>query len=178
MKGGRPTGDKPMHTIIRFRGVVVGRDSRSGAGLLDLWTALSISWLYQSTIQAAASFYEGKTLTIIQGRSAGGLGDVRVKSAIPYLQKYLLGNPRVVSLYVPSAGGVRAANMLTGTIKNDGFTIANIGTSIFVRAVSKDPIVQYRLSDFVYLGAPSAGGPYALLVRPLGFSLVSRRCIR
>ena len=68
-----------MHTIIRFRGVVVGRGLRSGAGLLALWTALSVPWLYPSTIQAAASFYEGKTLTIIQGRSAGGLGDVRVK---------------------------------------------------------------------------------------------------
>ena len=163
-----------MHTIIRFRGVVVGRGSRSGAGLLALWTALSVPWLYPSTIQAAASFYEGKTLTIIQGRSAGGLGDVRVKAAIPYLQKYLPGNPRIVSLYVPSAGGVRAANMLTGTIKNDGFTIANIGTSIFVRAVSKDPIVQYRLSDFVYLGAPSVGGPYALLVRPLGLDTLGK----
>ena len=67
-----------MHTIIRFRGVVVGRGLRSGAGLLALWTALPVPWLYPSTIHAAASFYEGKTLTIIQGRSAGGLGDVRV----------------------------------------------------------------------------------------------------
>ena len=163
-----------MHTIIRFRGVAVGRGLRSGAGLLALWTALSAPWLYPSNIQAAASFYEGKTLTIIQGRSAGGLGDVRVKAAIPYLQKYLPGNPHIVSLYVPSAGGVRAANMLAGTIKNDGFTIANIGTSIFVRAVSKDPIVQYRLSDFVYLGAPSVGGPYALLVRPLGLDTLGK----
>ncbi len=55
---------------------------------------------------AGAPFYEGKTLTIIQGRSAGGLGDVRVRTAIPYLKKYLPGNPHIISIYVVSAGGI------------------------------------------------------------------------
>jgi tripartite-type tricarboxylate transporter receptor subunit TctC len=123
---------------------------------------------------AAALFYEGKTLTIIQGRSAGGLGDVRVRSAIPYLKKYLPGNPHIISIYVASAGGIQAGNMMAKTIKNDGLTIANIGTSIFVRAASKDPTVQYRLSDFTYLGAPSVGGPYALLMHRLGIDSLAK----
>jgi len=123
---------------------------------------------------AAAPFYEGKTLTIIQGRSAGGLGDVRVRTAIPYLKKYLPGNTHIISIYVSSAGGIHAANMMAKTIKNDGLTIANIGTSIFVRAVSKDLTVQYRLSDFTYLGAPSVGGPYALLIHRLGIDSAAK----
>ncbi|TMA64796.1 MAG: hypothetical protein E6J73_06390, partial [Deltaproteobacteria bacterium] len=123
---------------------------------------------------AAAPFYEGKTLTIIQGRSAGGLGDVRVRTAIPYLKKYLPGNPHIISIYVASAGGIQAGNMMAKTIKNDGLTIANIGTSIFVRAVSKDLTVQYRLSDFTYLGAPSVGGPYALLIHRLGIDSATK----
>jgi hypothetical protein len=123
---------------------------------------------------AAAPFYEGKTLTIIQGRSAGGLGDVRVRTAIPYLKKYLPGNPHIISIYVASAGGIQAGNMMAKTIKNDGLTIANIGTSIFVRAASKDLTVQYRLSDFTYLGAPSVGGPYALLIHRLGIDSLAK----
>ena len=123
---------------------------------------------------AAAPFYEGKTLTIIQGRSAGGLGDMRVRTAIPYLRKYLPGNPHIISIYVPSAGGIQAGNMMAKTLKNDGLTIANIGTSIFTRAASKDPTVQYRLSDFTYLGAPSVGGPYALLVHRLGIDSLAK----
>ncbi|HEX6802016.1 MAG TPA: hypothetical protein VF130_06000 [Candidatus Binatia bacterium] len=125
-------------------------------------------------LQAAAPFYEGKTLMIVQGRSAGGLGDIRVRTAIPYLKKYLPGNPNVVSLYVPGAGGVQAANLMAKSFKNDGLMIANIGTSIFVRAAAKDPVVQYRLSDFTYLGAPSVGGPYALLTHRLGIDTMAK----
>jgi len=125
-------------------------------------------------LQAAAAFYEGKTLMIVQGRSAGGLGDIRVRTAIPYLKKYLPGNPNVVSLYVPGAGGVQAANLMAKSFKNDGLMIANIGTSIFVRAAAKDPVVQYRLSDFTYLGAPSVGGPYALLTHRLGIDTMAK----
>jgi len=106
--------------------------------------------------------------------AAGGLGDVRVRTAIPYLRKYLPGNPHIISIYVPSAGGIQAGNMMAKTLKNDGLTIANIGTSIFTRAASKDPTVQYRLSDFTYLGAPSVGGPYALLVHRLGIDSLAK----
>jgi hypothetical protein len=123
---------------------------------------------------AAAPFYEGKTLTIIQGRSAGGLGDVRVRTAIPYLKKYLPGNPHIISIYVPSAGGIQAGKLMAKTKKHDGLAIANIGTSIFVRAASKDPTVQYRLSGFNYLGAPSVGGPYALLTHRLGIDSIAK----
>jgi hypothetical protein len=134
-------------------------------------TALSMR---PSPVHGAAPFYEGKTLTIVQGRSAGGLGDFRVRAAIPYLKKYLPGNPHVVSLYVPGAGGIRAANLMATAFKNDGLMVANIATSIFVRAVSKDPTVQYRLSDFAYLGAPSTGGPYALLIHRLGIDTLAK----
>src|ERR671925_547885 len=141
-----------------------------GASLI--WTfVLLLPW---SKAFCAVPFYEGKTLTIIQGRSAGGLGDVRVRTAIPYLKKYLPGNPHIISIYVASAGGIHAGNMMAKTIKNDGLTIANIGTSIFVRAASKDPTVQYRLGDFAYLGAPSVGGPYALLVHRLGIDSLAK----
>ena len=142
--------------------------------LIVLGLTLTLPLLQLSRVEAAAPFYEGKVVTVVQGRSGGGLGDLRVRAAIPYLQKYLPGNPQVISLYVPGAGGIRAANLMGKTFKNDGLTIGNIATSIFVRAVAKDPTVQYRLSDFSYLGAPSVGGPYALLIRPLGLDTVGK----
>jgi len=154
-------GTRPFKLAMRYRDAIL-----IGAFVVLLPRA--------EAFYAAAPFYEGKTLTIIQGRSAGGLGDVRVRTAIPYLKKYLPGNPHIISIYVSSAGGIHAANMMAKTIKNDGLTIANIGTSIFVRAVSKDLTVQYRLSDFTYLGAPSVGGPYALLMHRLGIDSAAK----
>jgi hypothetical protein len=41
---------------------------------------------------AQTSFFQGKTITIIQGRDPGGTGDMRVKSMLPFLQKYIPGN--------------------------------------------------------------------------------------
>ena len=142
--------------------------------LIVLGAALTLPSFGPSPARAAAPFYEGETLIVVQGRSAGGLGDFRVRAAIPYLKKYLPGNPNVVSLYVPGAGGVRAANLMAKSFKHDGLMIANIGTSIFVRVASKDPVVQYRLSDFTYLGAPSVGGPYALLIHRLGIDSLAK----
>ncbi|MGH7773660.1 MAG: hypothetical protein ACREQA_15655 [Candidatus Binatia bacterium] len=125
-------------------------------------------------VLAAAPFYQGKVLTVIQGRTAGGLGDLRVRAAAPYLQKYLPGNPQIVFQYMSGAGGIQAANHMAGLAKNDGLTIANIATSLFIKAISNDPVVRYSLNDFIFLGAPSVGGPYALVVRPLGLDGVEK----
>ena len=61
-------------------------------------------------------FYQGKTLTIIQGRDPGGTGDMRVRAMTPFLQKYIPGNPTVVSEYMPGGGSRKAASALTGSL--------------------------------------------------------------
>jgi len=33
--------------------------------------------------------FEGKTVTIVQGRDPGGTGDIRVRTMVPFLQKYI-----------------------------------------------------------------------------------------
>jgi tripartite-type tricarboxylate transporter receptor subunit TctC len=143
-------------------------------GLLALGVTLNVSLAGAPGARSAAPFYEGKVLTIVQGRSAGGLGDLRVRAAAPYLQKYLPGHPQIVFQYMAGAGGIQAANHMAGAAKHDGLTIANIATSIFIKAISKDPVARYSLSDFMFLGAPSVGGPYALVVRPLGLDTVEK----
>jgi len=143
-------------------------------GLLGMAVAMSMPLPRAPRVEAAAPFYEGKVLTIIQGRSAGGLGDLMVRAAAPYLQKYLPGNPHVVFQYMAGAGGIQAANHMAGAAKNDGLTIANIATSLFIKALSNDPMARYSLGDFMFLGAPSVGGPYGLVVRPLGLDTVEK----
>ena len=51
-----------------------------------------------------AAFFQGKTITVIQGRDPGGTGDLRVKALFPFLQKYIPGNPTIVSEYMPGGG--------------------------------------------------------------------------
>jgi tripartite-type tricarboxylate transporter receptor subunit TctC len=59
-----------------------------------------------------APFYQGKTITVVQIVGAGGTGDLRRKALFPYLQKYIPGNPTIVSDYMPGGGGRKAANYI------------------------------------------------------------------
>ena len=50
----------------------------------------------RTTDAAQTSFFQGKTITIVQGRDPGGTGDLRVRALVPFLQKYIPGNPTIV----------------------------------------------------------------------------------
>ncbi len=52
-----------------------------------------------------APFYQGKTITVIAGQEPGGLGDLRLKSILPYLKKHIPGQPNIVPEYMPGGGG-------------------------------------------------------------------------
>jgi tripartite-type tricarboxylate transporter receptor subunit TctC len=110
-------------------------------------------------------FYQGKTITIIQGREAGGSGDIRVRAVIPYLQKYVPGNPTVVSEFMPGAGGRKAANYIYRSARPDGLTIGNIGGGLVLNAVLGEPGVQYDLDKLTYLGASDGAMVWVFLTR-------------
>jgi tripartite-type tricarboxylate transporter receptor subunit TctC len=116
-------------------------------------------------LSAQEPFYKGKTITIIQGREPGGTGDMRVKAVIPYLRKYIPGEPNIVSEYVAGAGGRKAANTLYRSVKPDGLTIANVGAGLVTNAVLGEPGVQYEIDKLIYLGAPNSATHYVFLSR-------------
>jgi len=54
-----------------------------------MWKTVALvaySMLSLTSAFAQAPFYQGKTITIIQGREPGALGDNRVRAAIPFLR--------------------------------------------------------------------------------------------
>ena len=99
-------------------------------------------------------FYQGKTLTIIQGRDPGGTGDMRVRAMTPFLQKYIPGNPTVVSEYMPGGGSRKAANHIYKSVRPDGLTIGNLGLGMVSSALLGETGVLYDLDKFFYLGSP------------------------
>jgi tripartite-type tricarboxylate transporter receptor subunit TctC len=101
-----------------------------------------------------ASFFQGKTITVIQGRDPGGTGDLRVKALFPFLQKYIPGNPTIVSEYMPGGGSRKAANHLFRTARADGLTIGNLSSAMVSLAVLGESGVLYDLDKFHYLGSP------------------------
>jgi len=99
-------------------------------------------------------FYHGKTITIIQGRDPGGTGDIRVRAVLPFLQKYIPGNPTIVSEFMPGGGSRKAANYIFKTAQPDGLTIGNLGSGMVAVAVLGEKGVLYDLEKFYYLGSP------------------------
>ncbi len=86
--------------------------SRSAQVFPFIAAAIALMCSAVEPAHAQAPFFQGKTVTIIQGRDPGGSGDLRTKALVPFLQKYLPGNPTVIMEYMPGAGGRMAANHL------------------------------------------------------------------
>ena len=107
-----------------------------------------------SDSQAQAPYYQGKTIKIIQGREPGGTGDLRVKPLMPFLKKYIPGNPTIIMEYMPGAGSRKAANYIYQSATPDGLTIGNLSSGIVSVAILGESGVQYDLTKFFYLGSP------------------------
>ena len=97
--------------------------------------------------------YKGKTIAVIEGRSPGGVGDLRTKAILPFLQKYIPGNPTIVPEYMPGGGGRQAANYVYRA-KAEGLTIGASSPGVLASAILGEPGVEYNPYKFIYLGSP------------------------
>jgi tripartite-type tricarboxylate transporter receptor subunit TctC len=145
------------------------RVSPYAAAVLSAW--LSTVVLTASHVFAQTPFYQGKTITIVQGREPGGTGDMRARSVFSFLRKYIPGNPTVITEFMAGAGGRKAANHIFRGARPDGLTIGNVGAGLIANAVLGEPGVQYDLEKFIYLGTPNSASHYIFLTkREAGFS--------
>ncbi len=114
---------------------------------------------------AQSDFYKGKTITVVQIVGAGGTGDLRRKALFPFLQKYIPGNPTIVSDYMPGGGGRKAANHVYRVARADGLTIGGVSSSLVTNAILDTSGVQYDIDKLIYLGSPVSVFHYVFLTR-------------
>src|ERR687895_1136669 len=114
---------------------------------------------------AQGNFYQGKTIRIIHGRNAGGSGDLRVRALVPFLQKYIPGNPTIVHEFMPGGGGRKAGNYIFGSAAPDGLTIGTAGSGMVSSAVLGETGVQYDIDKLIFLGSPYSSTHYFFLTR-------------
>ena len=123
-----------------------------------------LAGLMPALADAQANFYEGKTVTLIQSGEAGGTGDMRVKAVIPFLRKYIAGNPHILSEYMPGGGGRKAGNYMFASARPDGLTVGHVG-GVVANAIQGQAGVQYDVDKFIYLGAPNTASHYVFVTR-------------
>ncbi|MGH7808784.1 MAG: hypothetical protein ACREP5_00755 [Candidatus Binatia bacterium] len=123
--------------------------------LWPVWYGVLFSFSLLPTMALGqASFFQGKTVVIVQGRDPGGTGDLRVKALFPFLHKYIPGNPNIVSEYMPGGGSRKAANHIYRTARADGLTIGNFSSAMVSLAILGESGILYDVDKFHYLGSP------------------------
>ena len=120
---------------------------------------------FSDSALSQTSFYQGKTITIIHGRAPGGSGDLRVRAVIPFLQKYIPGNPSFVHEYMDGGGGRKAANYVFSQARADGLSIGNVGGGVVANAILGEQGVQYDLDKLPFIGSPYSATHYVFATR-------------
>lgn len=105
-------------------------------------------------------YFQGKTILLIQGREPGGTGALRVQAAIPFLKKYLPGEPIIVTQFMPGGGGRKATNYIYRNAKPDGLTLGNVGAGLVANAVLGTTGVEYDIDKMIYLGTSNSTAQY------------------
>jgi len=111
------------------------------------------------------SFFQGKTVTIVQSSAPGGVGDMRTKAIVPFLHKYIPGNPTIVMEYMDGGGGRKAANHLYKSVRPDGLTIGRMSTPFVMHPILGESGVLYDIDKVSYLGTSYSGGYHIFLTR-------------
>ena len=91
--------------------------------MLQRFALVAYILLSVNSASAQAPFYQGKTITIVQGTEAGGSSDTQTRALLPYLKKHIPGEPTIVSEYMPGGGGTKAANHVFKGVRPDGLTM-------------------------------------------------------
>lgn len=133
--------------------------------LITLPTLYALVFLCPTLAYSQAPFYQGKTITIVHGRAAGGSGDFRVRAVLPFLQKYIPGNPTFVHEYMDGGGGRKAANHIFALARSDGLVIGNVGGGVVANAVLGEKGVQYDLDKLPFIGSPYSATHYVFATR-------------
>lgn len=104
---------------------------------------------------AQQSFYQGKTIRIIVGASAGGGYDTYSRAIARHMGKHVPGNPVFVVDNMPGAGFLIAANYIYKIAKPDGLTIGHFIGGLFLQQLLGKPGVEFEGVKFGFIGVPA-----------------------
>jgi tripartite-type tricarboxylate transporter receptor subunit TctC len=110
-------------------------------------------------------FYQGKTVKIIVAATPGGTGDFRVRALVPFLRKYIPGNPTVILEFMDGSGGRKAANHMYASARPDGLTLGALSGGVIALSILGETGVMYDADKFIYLGSSESVSHQILYTR-------------
>jgi len=117
--------------------------------LACLITIASGDW---ETAHAQASFYDGKTIRMIVGFTAGGGYDAYTRTISRHMGKHIPGHPVMIVENMPGAGSMISANYTFKAAKPDGLTIGHFIGGLFLQQLLGKPGIEFDAAKFQYVG--------------------------
>ena len=115
----------------------------------------------------AQEFYRGKQMKLIVGSAAGGGYDLYARMMQRYMPKYIPGNPSIVVMNMPGAGGLIAANNIANLAEKDGLVFGAFNRYSSVMPLLGDEQAKFKTEEFQWIGttASYSDNAYLLVIR-------------
>lgn len=99
-------------------------------------------------------FFEGKTITITVGFTAGGGYDAYARLVANHISEHIPGNPTVIVNNLPGAGGLLAANHIYSAAPKDGTEIGLTIATLYLSQFNEEEGVDFDVREMPQLGSP------------------------
>ena len=97
-------------------------------------------------------YYQGKTIRIIVGFTAGGLSDQWARMFSRSMPKFIPGRPEIIVQNMPGASSVVAANYVYSVAKPDGLTVGIPNSSLYLTQLIGRTEVKFDVRKFEWIG--------------------------
>jgi tripartite-type tricarboxylate transporter receptor subunit TctC len=138
--------------------------------LLRLAILATLVWAVPTDAQS--KFFDGKTVRIVVGFSAGGGYDTYSRAIARHLGRHIPGKPTIIVENMPGAGSLIAANHLYKVAKPDGLTIGNFAGGLVLAQVLGQPGIEFDARKLAWLGVPARETCVCALTRASGVTSV------
>lgn len=122
----------------------------------------------------ASTYYDGKTIKLIVGFSAGGGFDTYSRVIGRHMGKHIPGNPVIVVENMTGAASLLAANHVYKVAKPDGLTILNFHGNQVVNQIIGKPGIEFDARKFEYLGSPTQDNVACAFTKASGITSFDR----
>jgi tripartite-type tricarboxylate transporter receptor subunit TctC len=110
----------------------------------------------QDSQDSIASFYRGKTVSIVVGSAVGGGFDTYGRLVGRHLGRFIPGNPTVIVQNIPGAGSNRAASYVALNANKDGTVIGAVQAIAVTQTLLSDQPVPHDPSKLIMIGSANS----------------------
>src|SRR5262245_2041885 len=111
----------------------------------------AVAW--HASAARADDFYQGKTLSLVVGYSAGGGYDINARLISRHIGRHIPGNPAVVVVNMPGAGSLRAVEHLERHAPKDGTTVTLFDYTQITNSLLTPDKVPVDFRKFKWIGS-------------------------